>query len=89
MKVKEYFLFILCLFLIGNPWLVAFSAAENTIQFSVARYTKPKIDSYFVFSKPNAPTHHYRYFSDYVSSNTDPNWASYSHTSGGANPSTS
>jgi hypothetical protein len=33
MKVKEFFLFIFCLFLIGNPWLVAFSSAENTIQF--------------------------------------------------------
>ncbi len=33
MKVKEYFLFILCLFFIGNPWLIAFSSAENTIQF--------------------------------------------------------
>lgn len=33
MKVKEFFLFILCLFLIGNPWFVAFSSAENIIQF--------------------------------------------------------
>ena len=33
MKVKEFFLFILCLFLIGNPWFIAFSSAENIIQF--------------------------------------------------------
>ena len=88
MKVKEYFLFILCLFFIGNPWLIAFSSAENTIQFPSLDLPSPSPTPILPF-QPSTPTHDNWYFPDHFSSSTDPNWASYSHASGGANTSTS
>lgn len=55
MKAKKCWFFVLCLFLIGNPWFISYSLAQNVIQFPSLNLPTPSPSTTLPFQNQTPP----------------------------------